>query len=105
VTPLQAELVPLAVWDVREDRWWLDRKFKSDWLHEAGLPRDVMYRIEFWLLDAPFARIFCFALDDDGRKHWAPGHIRGPHNHDSCHPAFKKPRDVPLDALPPRELW
>jgi hypothetical protein len=97
--------VPLAVWDVREDGRQQHWKARSDWLRDAGLPRDVMYRVEFWLLDCPFARIFCYELNAEGRKYWAPDHVREPHDHDACHSAFEKPRDVLLGALPPRELW
>lgn len=96
---------PLAVWDTREDRWWDHREARSNWLKAAGLSGVMMYRIEFRDGDPPSGRIFCYALDADGKRHWAPGHVAGPHDHDSCDVAREEPRDVPLHALPPRELW
>jgi hypothetical protein len=50
-------------------------------------------------MDAPSVRIFCYALNDDGKRHWAPGHDR-----DACGVAREEPRDVLLDELPPPEL-
>jgi hypothetical protein len=97
---------PLAVWDVREDRWWDKQPARRDWLKAAGLTVGKTYRIEFRLLDTPFARIFCYALNEAGRPYWLPCHTPGQlHDHDACDVAREEPRDIVLDAPPPRELW
>lgn len=96
---------PVAVWDVRDFDWWRNWKLKSAWLQEQGLPADSMYRAEFYLIDGPCARIFCHALNGDGRKYPAPGHEPGePHDHAACRPAEEEPRMVLLSDLPPAEL-
>lgn len=96
---------PAAVWDSRDDAWFrgpfLER---AAWLREHGLPALKMYRAEFYIADAPFARIFCYALDHDGGRHWAPGHTQEPHDHSGCDVARERPRDVLLGELPPEEL-
>ena len=76
------------------------RAAKSRWLGNQGLPVDQMYRAEFLVIDAPCARIFCYALNEDGRK-YCTAHPQEPHDHT---PAVEPPRIVPLSALPPREL-
>jgi hypothetical protein len=95
---------PVAVWDAREDRWRDHWEARRNWLRAAGLP-SMMYRVEFRDGDPPSGRIFCYALDADDRRHWAPGHVAGPHDHDACDVAREEPRDVLLHDLPPRELW
>lgn len=94
------EICPVAVWDVGDPGWRHDREAKTRWLEEQGLPASDMYRAEFWLIDAPFARIFCYAHDDNGCRYCA-GHSPFPHDHLT---AKEPPRDVPLSGLPPREL-
>ena len=95
---------PLAVWDAREPDWLNGREAKTQWLKKQGLPVNKMYRAEFLLTDAPCVRIFCYALDDRGLRHWAQGHVWTPHDHDACGAAREEPRIVPLSDLPPREL-
>lgn len=97
---------PLAVWDVKHESWfrqnWMGRR---DWLRAQELPANQIYRIEFYLLDTPFARLFRYALNQDGRKHWIDAHTPGqPHDHEACHVAMLEPLDVPLPELPPSEL-
>lgn len=94
---------PVAVWDVGEPEWRRHLKAKSAWLREQGLPVDVMYRAEFYLAGGPCARIFCFALNGDGRKYLL-GHVQGEHDHEACQVAREEPRMVPLTELPPPEL-
>jgi len=96
---------PVAVWDVRDDAWRRDREAKTGWLKGHSLPAGQMYRAEFYLLDAPFARIFCYALNDEGRVHLNRHHVPGePHDHSLCEIAREEPRDVLLSELPPPEL-
>jgi hypothetical protein len=99
-------VTPLITWDVRYPGWQNGpREARAQWLKTAGLPVSQIYRAEFSGGSKPSARIFCYKLNGQNRKYWAPGHIRGAHDHDACHPAFEEPRDVPIDTLPPRELW
>ena len=94
-----------ASWDARESAWLHRRQEKEDWLDAQGLLGNQMYRIEFFLdPDWPRARIYCYHLDEDGRRHWNPEHVPGPHDHSICGPMVEPPRIVPLAALPPREL-
>ena len=96
---------PLAVWDVREKPWWKLRPDKTAWLQAHELPADEMYRAEFYLLDAPFARVFCYHRNEQGRRHWNDAHDPcQPHDHDACAVAVEEPRDMILCELPPPEL-
>jgi hypothetical protein len=84
----------LAAWDARDAGWPYRRQEKTDWLTAQGLPADEMYRIEFFLADMPCARIFCYHLNEDGRRHLDEERIA----------SVEPPRMVPLTGLPPREL-
>lgn len=99
-----AETEPVAVWDASDPRWPDRREAKVQWLRKQGLPVDQMFRAEFLLIDAPCARIFCYHLNEDGRRHLDHHHSQGPHDHSACKAAAEPPRIVPLSALPPREL-
>jgi hypothetical protein len=101
------EIAPLAVWGAKErdgkgwDRWhsWPRWREAEGWAIERGLAGDGLatYRIEFYLIDAPFARIFRYALDHEGRRFMAdPAAYRKP--------ALAEPVTVVLDELPPAEL-
>jgi hypothetical protein len=96
---------PVAVWDCREDRWWDQHEARTGWLDEQGLLGRMIYRIEFRLIDAPVARIFCYALNAEGKRHWLPCHVPGPHDHSLCDVARLEPVNVLIDGLPPEELW
>lgn len=97
---------PVTVWDVRESRWQQGpAEGRSAWLRAHGLPAGMLYRAEFYPGSPPSVRVFCYAPDDQGRRHWNENHIPGPHDHSACDAAREEPRDVPLDGLPPRELW
>ncbi len=99
------EIAPTAVWDCRDPDWPRDWQAKSDWLREHGLSGNKAYRIEFYLIDGPVARIFCYAIDGDGKVHWTHGHDPDrPHDHGTCDVAREDPCDVLLDELPPPEL-
>jgi hypothetical protein len=94
---------PIAVWDARARTWPHRHEAKTRWLREQGLPVNEMFRVEFLLIDAPCARIFCYARNEDGRR-YLEGHSQDPHDHDACEAATEPPRIVPLSDLPPREL-
>ena len=89
---------PLAAWDARDPQWPRRRQEKSNWLREHGVPVNHAYRTEFYLVDAPFVRVFTYHLNEDGRPHWDEAH--------NCtrRPATEPPFDMPLSELPPREL-
>lgn len=100
------EAVPLAVWGARQrdgkdwapwhswphwleaERWAIARGYAG-----GGL---ATYRIEFYLIGVPFALVFRYALNDDGRRFMADRVVR--------RPALADPVTVILDELPPPEL-
>jgi hypothetical protein len=88
-----AETAPVAVWDVHDRGWQYAREAKSRWLREQGLPADRMFRVEFFLIDMPCARISCYALNGAGARY-----------RDGSRAATEPPRMVALTGLPPREL-
>jgi hypothetical protein len=97
----------LAAWDCREDRWREKDVARREWLYAHDLPAGRLYRAGFWLLDALFARVSCYALSNEGVPAVArPGPAyQGVHDHAACHLACEDPRDSVLADLPPRELW
>lgn len=89
-------LEPLAVWDVRSDAWF-DRYFleRAKWA-TGHIERSCdTYRAEFYLLDAPFARLHCYRRNPDGFKHGDPA---------TGEPVTEPPVIVPLAELPPAHL-
>lgn len=95
----------LAVWDVSDEDWWTEqRTARARWAEDHGLPVNETYRIEFYVLDAPVARIFGYARNDAGKVYMNCAQD-GPHSHADCHVATAPPHDVLLSELPPRELW
>ena len=64
------------------------------WAGEHIPRRNDTYRVEFYLLDAPFAVVYRYERDEDGYKHNGPdGEI-----------ATEPPVVVPLTELPPEHL-
>jgi hypothetical protein len=88
-------LEPLAVWDAREPSWvgehWRE---KIAWAKEHIGRTEDTHRIDFCLLDAPFAVVHRYARNGDGYKHNGPGGKI----------ATEPPVIVPLDGLPPAHL-
>lgn len=101
---LATEVAPLAAWGATElgvgwDRWhsW-SRWFEAErWATEHGLAGfdHATYRIEIYLVDAPFARVYRFARNDDGHLFADPATGRA---------TLAEPVIVVLDELPPAEL-
>jgi len=98
------EAAPLAAWgaaepDVGWGRWysWPRRLEAEKWAMDRGLIGDgiLAYRIEFYLVDAPFARVYCFARNGAGHLFNHPATGR---------PALAEPVTIMLDDLPPAEL-
>lgn len=89
---------PLAVWDCndRESPWWHHQPDASKWAI-AHLPdRGIRtYRLDFHLIDTPFAVAYRYAEDVNGRRYLDPatGEI-----------AAEEPAVVLLDELPAPHL-
>lgn len=90
---------PVAVWDVhsaQDSLYWHHHREVSVWATENLPDRAIsITRVEFYLLDCPFAVIHEVARDGDGRCviDLKTGTT-----------AMAAPRTVLLDALPPAEL-
>lgn len=89
---------PAAVWDARTADWknMLLQSGRAAWLVAHGLNAGRIFRVEFYLIDAPFVRVFTYARDEDGH----PVIVPGPHPQ----AAVADPEDVLLTDLPPQEL-
>lgn len=88
----------VTVWDVREVRdpdWWDIQAPGIEWLKGEGIPVRRTYRVEIYLMDSPFARVFAYAEDEQGRCYPDPA---------TGEPAEDEPAIVPLGSLPPDEL-
>jgi hypothetical protein len=93
------DLKPLAVWDAKDrPDWWTDGHTQQMcWWVQTRLTEHAgdIHRIEFYLLDVPFAVVHKFALQDEGLKYLdvATGQA-----------AVEPPVIVPLAELPPAHL-
>lgn len=89
-------LEPLAAWDAR-DGYTVEKMQQTAWWIKDHLGRQLaahVYRVEFYLLDGPFAVVSCYKLNADGFRHNGPdGKI-----------ATEPPVIVPLAELPPAHL-
>ncbi|MEV4246985.1 hypothetical protein AB0J63_26675 [Streptosporangium canum] len=90
-------LKPLVVFDSADNTYW--NRASADaawydsllgWVRQHGIDPPNTYRLEVYLLDCPFARVYEFDLDKDGRKYVAGSDY-----------ARREPRDVLLSSLPP----
>lgn len=92
----------VGVWDTREgpvygrdEPYWRHVVDASAWA-DVNLPdAKSTYRAEFYLIDCPFAVVYEYVRDDQGRIRFDP-ELQGP--------VCAEPRTVLLDALPPAEL-
>jgi hypothetical protein len=63
---------PVWVGDSSTREWdaiWADRDYYEqliEWLRSEGFDEKITYRVEVYLVDAPFAKVFQYATDDDG---------------------------------------
>lgn len=89
------DLTPIAVYDAHDDLWtrWDDFQTLLHWLDDNGINPKATYRVEVFLLDAPFARVHAFQLvGEDQTRVYDPNTgeaVRLP------------PHDVLLNSLPP----
>lgn len=97
MTAIGAE--PLAIWDVNTkpgficwEHWSEAVAWNKDHLPDQG---NDTYRLEFYLVDAPFAKAFRYATNEQGRRYMdlATGEA-----------AVLEPVTVPLTELPPPHL-
>lgn len=90
---------PLAVWDTRDgpgSPYWQHFSETSKWATEHFPDGAIdVYRAEFYLIDAPFAVLFCYAEDEFSRRFVDPG---------TREIAVREPVTMPLDELPPPHL-
>jgi hypothetical protein len=88
---------PLATWNANDPGWadWRYRGEASAWAKEHLPDADSTWRAEFFLVDAPFAVVYEFATDDEGRVRYDPAQ--------RC-PVMAEPATVILDSLPPAHL-
>ena len=92
--------VAVAAWDAnsRAYQHWPHREEAENWALQHDLltrPDTDVYRIEITLADCPFARIFSYAVDADGRRYLDPATRR---------PAQNEPAVRILSELPPPHL-
>jgi len=93
-------LEPVGVWDAGPG--WVDDVVgeKIAWAREHIDRVNDTYRVEFYLVDAPFAVVHRFKVNAEGRK-YAIGHQSFISNGE---PAREEPVTVTLDELPPAHL-
>jgi hypothetical protein len=93
---------PAAVWDTRDrDSFFWDTERPEFWQAiewaRNHIPRpEATYRVEFYLVDCPFAIVYRFVTDDRGRvmvDEW-----------ELCGCATEEPARVMLTELPPEHL-
>jgi hypothetical protein len=94
---------PLAVWDAGDPEW-RDGIFSERFFWLSGSSPIVhvyrTQRIEFYLLDAPFAVVHRYALTDGGEKYQGGDYM---YQEDGS-PVMEPPVIVPLAELPPEHL-
>ncbi|MGW4663203.1 hypothetical protein [Streptosporangium sandarakinum] len=90
-------LEPLVVYDAGDDTYqqrigtpWHDQLLA--WARSNGITPDDVTRLEVYLLDAPFARVYEYALDENGRRYLT---------NDGNDHARREPYNVLLTSLPP----
>ena len=86
---------PLAVYDVREGSYQYEgfAAFRR-WAAAQGMDINETYRIEIHSPSAPFARVFTYDRDKQGRRHLDP--VTGD-------AARRAPFDQPISSMPPVE--
>jgi hypothetical protein len=93
------EIAPLGVWDTRDRYWGLGSQGKLQqavtWsTRHVPRARDT-YRIEFYLLDVPFAVLHRYAVNAGGHKFTDPA---------TNEPSTEEPVRLTLGELPPEHL-
>lgn len=86
---------PLLAWDCRDPGYRPIHDRAAKWLSDHGIDPCGAYRVEFYLVDTPFARVFPYAESEAGWRYWDPA---------TGDAAVGEPRTVLLPALPPAGL-
>jgi hypothetical protein len=96
-TAAPPEAEPLAVWDTRDhgSPWWDHLIEGSKWATAHIAEAESTYRVEFYLVDAPFAVLNRHQRDEGGRLRWNP---------ETNYPFCREPVVQMLDELPPAHL-
>ncbi|MBX6386836.1 MAG: hypothetical protein IRZ07_28310 [Microbispora sp.] len=92
---------PLAVLDSRCEDW--PPPNLSDvmgWLRSNGINTKVTYRVELYLVDTLFAKVFQYQRDEHGRMICNVDHDHR-NNPDQCEAARREPYLLPLNNMPP----
>ncbi len=100
---MTASLEPIWVGDVHDSQTWPPPNLSEvlGWARSEGINANETYRIEVYLLDCPFARVYEYDRDENGTRFcW----VEHDHLDDRCDVAKRKPFDVPLTTLPPVTL-
>lgn len=99
MTPELAALpAPFGIWDARTEECWyaLKTQQRIAWA-KAHIPdADTTYRIEFFLVDAPFAVVYRYAAKDPWTLQYQLSVLRDA--------TTDEPVVVPLAELPPPEI-
>lgn len=96
MTLADIKTAPLAVWDssrMDDGLFWQHWQETHVWAGEHISDVDSTYRVEFFLVDAPFAVVWRYKLNPDGRVYLDP------ETGDTA-----KAEPVVLDELPPAHL-
>jgi hypothetical protein len=92
-------LEPLAAWDAKDrpPGWTDGHTQQMAWWMQACLTEYAQdaSRVEFYIVDGPFALVHLFARNSDGFRY---------HDPDEDGPAKLEPVTVPLAELPPEHL-
>lgn len=90
-------VAPLATWDAEAKPGfhdWPHWREASEWVTDHGLEPVYIYRIEFYLVDTPFAKVFRYATENSNILYDAAANG----------PARLDPVIVVLPELPPPHL-
>jgi hypothetical protein len=88
---------PLGVWDTRDrdSIWYRHWRETVPWAAEHIRDVNNTYRAEFYLIDAPFAVLYRYRENGEGRRYIDPA---------TGEPAVEEPVTQMLDSLPPLRL-
>jgi hypothetical protein len=89
------DAVPLETWDAGTNFYTPGWQERVDWAREHLGDAGRLYRAEFYLIDAPFAVLYRYAENEDGRKFMDPA---------TKAPAVEEPIVLMLAGLPPERI-
>lgn len=96
---MTTEPAPLAVWDASAALMWCSSAEqlleRTAWAREHIPDVNRVYRVDFYLIDAPFAVLYRYRENTDGHIYYDPA---------TDGPAKDEPVTVILGELPPAHL-